>query len=114
VPATTDKAHITAVIDGRRPAERRYWNWPRLPHEPGRLEKLRDFFCARRACGARAWFTRRRSRRTSRPVPRAVASRRKGAPLHLVNVTINETLDGRTGVQMQDRKGVPLAVGPGG
>jgi hypothetical protein len=39
---------------------------------------------------------------------------RKGGPLHLVNVTINETLDYRTGVQQQDRKGVPLAVGPAG
>mgnify|MGYP006170885643 CR=1 FL=1 len=38
----------------------------------------------------------------------------KGAPLHIVNVTINETLDFRTGVQQQDRKGLPLAVGPAG
>jgi len=39
-----DKAHITAVIDGDDLPSDRYWNWPRLPHEPGRLEKLRDFF----------------------------------------------------------------------
>ncbi|WP_306591291.1 patatin-like phospholipase family protein [Geothrix sp. 21YS21S-4] len=36
----------------------------------------------------------------------------KGGPLHFINVTINETLDGATGIQNQDRKGTPLAVGP--
>jgi hypothetical protein len=38
----------------------------------------------------------------------------KGAPLHLVNVTINETLDGRTQTEQRDRKGVGMAVGPAG
>lgn len=38
----------------------------------------------------------------------------KGAPLHLVNVTINETVDGRSQIQQGDRKGVGLAIGPGG
>jgi len=38
----------------------------------------------------------------------------KGGPLHIVNTTINETLDTRTGVQNQDRKGTALAVGPCG
>lgn len=37
-----------------------------------------------------------------------------GAPLHLVNVTVNETVDGASQVQQQDRKGCPLAVGPAG
>ena len=37
-----------------------------------------------------------------------------GAPVHLINVTINETIDGRSQVQQQDRKGVGLALGPGG
>jgi hypothetical protein len=36
----------------------------------------------------------------------------KGGPLHLVNTTINETVDARTGIQNQDRKGTGLAVGP--
>lgn len=36
----------------------------------------------------------------------------KGAPLHLVNVTINETLDARSQVQLQDRKGLALSLGP--
>jgi len=39
---------------------------------------------------------------------------RKGTPLHLVNVTINETLDSKSQVQQQDRKGVGMALGPAG
>ncbi len=39
---------------------------------------------------------------------------KKGAPLHLVNVTINETIDGRSQTEQRDRKGVGLAVGPAG
>jgi hypothetical protein len=35
-----------------------------------------------------------------------------GAPLHLVNVTINETVDGRSQLEQRDRKGLGLAVGP--
>lgn len=38
----------------------------------------------------------------------------KGAPLHFVNVTINETFDGQSQIQQQDRKGVGLALGPAG
>jgi hypothetical protein len=38
----------------------------------------------------------------------------KGAPLHIVNVTINETIDGESQLQQQDRKGLGLAVGPAG
>jgi hypothetical protein len=33
-------------------------------------------------------------------------------PLHLINVTINETMDGRSQIQQQDRKGLGLAIGP--
>jgi len=36
------------------------------------------------------------------------------APLHLINVTINETIDGQSQVQQQDRKGTGLALGPWG
>ena len=35
-------------------------------------------------------------------------------PLHLINVTVNETCDGRSKMQQQDRKGVGLAIGPAG
>jgi hypothetical protein len=38
----------------------------------------------------------------------------RGAPLHLINVTVNETLDGRTGVQNNDRRGIGMALGPAG
>ncbi len=37
-----------------------------------------------------------------------------GSPLHLINVTINETIDGKSQVEQRDRKGVGMAVGPGG
>jgi hypothetical protein len=37
-----------------------------------------------------------------------------GGPLHLVNVTINETVSGKTQVEYRDRKGLILAVGPCG
>jgi hypothetical protein len=36
----------------------------------------------------------------------------KATPLHLINVTINETIDGRSQVQQQDRKGTGMAIGP--
>ena len=38
----------------------------------------------------------------------------KGAPLHLMNVTINETLDGKLRLQQTGRKGIGMAVGPAG
>lgn len=41
-------------------------------------------------------------------------SQEKGAPLHLINITVNETVNGETKIQQQDRKGVGLAVGPAG
>jgi hypothetical protein len=37
-----------------------------------------------------------------------------GGPLHLVNVTINETLSGESQVEQRDRKGLGLAIGPCG
>lgn len=38
--------------------------------------------------------------------------RRKRAPIHLVNVCLNETLHAEMGVQQLDRKGLQLSVGP--
>jgi len=46
------------------------------------------------------------------PAPAPGAADSKARPLHLINVTINETVDGRSNVQQQDRKGTGLAVGP--
>lgn len=38
----------------------------------------------------------------------------KGAPLHLINVTINETTEGKSGLHRRDRRGIGMAVGPAG
>jgi hypothetical protein len=46
--------------------------------------------------------------------PRGVYPWTRGGPLHLVNVTVNETLDAVTGVQHADRKGTGMAIGPAG
>ncbi len=35
-----------------------------------------------------------------------------GGPLHLINVTVNETIDGISQIEQKDRKGFSLAVGP--
>ncbi len=37
-----------------------------------------------------------------------------GGPIHLVNVTVNETMDGKSQTQQQDRKGFGMAIGPDG
>ena len=39
---------------------------------------------------------------------------KNGGPIHLINVTVNETVSGRSQVQQQDRKGMGMAIGPGG
>lgn len=44
----------------------------------------------------------------------AYAPQRHGGPLHLINVTVNETISGRTQIQRRDRKGLPMAMGPSG
>jgi len=42
------------------------------------------------------------------------ACRDKGAPIHLINTCLNETLHPQMGVQQLDRKGLQLSVGPFG
>jgi hypothetical protein len=39
---------------------------------------------------------------------------RRGGPVHLINVTLNETIGGRSQVTDRDRHGLAMAVGPGG
>lgn len=39
---------------------------------------------------------------------------KKGGPLHLLNVTINETVSGHSALEQQDRKGFLLCAGPAG
>ncbi len=38
----------------------------------------------------------------------------RGGPLHLINVTLNETVSGRSQTEQRDRKGLAMAVGPAG
>jgi hypothetical protein len=38
----------------------------------------------------------------------------RGGPLHLVNVTLNETTNGSSQVEQRDRRGLGMAFGPGG
>ncbi|HUR32946.1 MAG TPA: hypothetical protein VM032_04070 [Vicinamibacterales bacterium] len=75
-----------AIVKGDDCSGARYWLWPRPPGH-----KLSPQ-------GAAAF---------AKPHPW-----HKGGPLHIVNTTVNETVDGRSGVQNQDRKGIGLAVGP--
>jgi hypothetical protein len=37
-----------------------------------------------------------------------------GGPLHLINVTLNETISGKTHIERRDRKGLAMAIGPCG
>ncbi|HUR59870.1 MAG TPA: hypothetical protein VM029_19270, partial [Opitutaceae bacterium] len=37
-----------------------------------------------------------------------------GGPLHFINVTVNETVSGRSNIEQRDRKGFSFAVGPAG
>jgi hypothetical protein len=38
----------------------------------------------------------------------------RGGPLHLINLTLNETVSGSSQIEHRDRKGMSLAVGPAG
>ncbi|MCC7138038.1 MAG: hypothetical protein IT460_06365 [Planctomycetes bacterium] len=46
--------------------------------------------------------------------PKAASVIEKGGPLHLVNITLNETTEGTSNVAQQDRHGTSFAVGPCG
>lgn len=39
---------------------------------------------------------------------------RNGGPIHLINVTINETVSGTSQIEQRDRKGLGMAIGPCG
>jgi hypothetical protein len=119
------KTHVTDVIDGDDIPADHYWRWP-LSFRFGAREK---FVAVARQIGAgivalpkKLWrglvglFTGERAEPPPKAAdaPRPFPSGRNGSPLHIVNVTINETFDNRTGIQVQDRKGVPLAIGPAG
>jgi hypothetical protein len=61
-----------------------------------------------------------RGRAATEPLPNDQISMAKyrphenGGPLHLINVTVNETVDPRLEENQPDRHGVPLAIGPCG
>ncbi len=48
------------------------------------------------------------------PLGEAAGAAWRAMPLHLINVTVNETIDGRSQLQQRDRKGIGLAFGPCG
>jgi hypothetical protein len=95
---------VTDTIQGDDCAGREYWNWPELrvadpatgsPH-------------ASRGWNPLVWVQRAIAR--PRLPRRADGSRRdfskpwmQGGPLHIVNATVNETVDARTKVQNLDR-----------
>jgi hypothetical protein len=62
----------------------------------------------------------RNGRRLSDPIPGdnigwgQYAPHASGGPLHVINVTLNETVSGASQIEQRDRKGLPLAIGPCG
>ena len=87
VRLSTGSSGVSDTVHGDDCAGDAYWRWPRPP-EGDDLP----------------------------PVPPGISRKcwEKGGPLHIVNTTINETVDGRSGIQNQSRKGIGLAVGPCG
>jgi hypothetical protein len=119
------KTHITDVIDGDDIAANKYWRWPfslRVGFVENLVTAVKQVGAGIAALPGKVWrglvglFTGNRvpPPPPPSPAPRPFPGGRHGSPLHIVNVTINETFDNRTGIQVQDRKGVPLAVGPAG
>jgi hypothetical protein len=97
------RAYVTAVMEDDDLESDRYWKWPQpLQPPPGKITAFFQSLLRKRIS----------AEKQLQAAPPAISS--KGGPLHLVNVTVNETYDNRTGMQHQDRKGVPLAVGPAG
>ncbi len=95
---------ISDVIDGDDVPASGCWRWPTIPvPKDGMLRSVRTFV------QSVAWLRFAAPARETAKGPWE-----KGAPLHIVNVTVNETVDGLSGVQNQDRKGTSLAVGPAG
>jgi hypothetical protein len=65
-------------------------------------------------CASDAYWQWPRRTGAGPAVPVPVRPWDRGGPLHIVNVTVNETIDASTGMQNQDRKGTGLALGPCG
>jgi hypothetical protein len=82
---TNDSAINESMVDDDCTGSE-YWQWPELE------ERSASERSAQRTPTAKPWT--------------------KGGPLHLINTTVNETMDARTKVQNQDRKGTGFALGP--
>jgi hypothetical protein len=123
----SDARHVTEVVPGDDIPADVYWNWPRPGPRESLISRIQHSqvvqslsanLAARFGVLRHLAFLQDRSWRAPRAEPGAgirippmIAA---GGPLHLLNVTVNETLDGRTGVQQQDRKGISLTIGPAG
>lgn len=82
---------------------------------PSRLEKqtaVSDTMRGDDLASERYWRWPAPTSTTAAPATPSQEPWTKGGPLHIINTTVNETLDVRTGIQNQDRKGTGLAVGP--
>jgi hypothetical protein len=122
-------AHVTDTIEGDDLHASYYWTWPSptvAPAEEPTTTSPRDepktFSSRVRSLSSKIGGALRSAVRTTKAIfterhdleSAEDAIHLKGGPLHLLNVTVNETYDNATGVQRQDRKGVPLAIGPAG
>ncbi|MGO8801831.1 MAG: hypothetical protein ACLQSH_01815, partial [Candidatus Binatus sp.] len=94
----TKGGDVTEVVAGDDLKQEQYW----ALHPPGAQRGFFDSIKAR--------FRRKGSENKQGTIAPGIYA--KGGPLHLVNVTINETAGGRSAVEQLDRKGVGMAIGP--
>jgi hypothetical protein len=87
------------------------------------LSSLTQFYSARLSrtyIGASNELRQRRGATTTEEIPgddlemSEYTPQQHGGPLHLINVTLNETVGGRSQVEDRDRKGLAMAIGPAG
>ena len=87
------------------------------------LSSLAQFYSARLSrtyIGASNALRQQRGATTTEEIPGddiemyEYTPQRQGGPLHLINVTLNETVGGRSQIEDRDRKGLAMAVGPAG
>ncbi|HTR62373.1 MAG TPA: patatin-like phospholipase family protein [Candidatus Binataceae bacterium] len=102
----TTPSGVTDPVDGDDIPQEDYFVVPRAPSDPpspGKPSRPRD-----------SADTAAQNPPDAAAAQAAVNICAKGAPLHLINVTINETIDGRSNTEQRDRKGLGMAVGPAG
>ncbi len=99
---------ITDVVDGDDVAASSCWRWPVI----GAAAIVTIARRVEAVVRTVAWL--RLDGQDGKESGSATKPWQNGGPLHVVNATVNETVDGVTGLQNQDRKGMSLAVGPAG